>query len=34
MKYKIAIILNCYNEEGNIEKIYKKLTEEIKKIKK
>lgn len=34
MKYKIAIILNCFNEEKNIEKIYEKIIEELKKSKK
>ena len=34
MKYKVAIVLSCYNEEKNIKKIYDNLIKEIKKIKK
>lgn len=34
MKYKVAFILNCYNEEKNIEKIYEKLQKELLKSKK
>ena len=30
MKYKIAVIISCYNEEKNIFKIYKKIIESIK----
>ena len=34
MKYKVAIVLSCYNEEKNIKKIYDSLIKETKKIKK
>lgn len=34
MKYKIAIIISCYNEEKNVEKIYDRIIEELYKSKK
>ena len=30
MKYKIGVIISCYNEEKNIPKIYEKLIDSIK----
>ena len=34
MKYNVAVIISCFNEEENVEKIYKKLVNELKKSKK
>lgn len=34
MKYDVAVIISCFNEEENVEKIYKKLVDELKKSKK
>ena len=34
MKYKIGVIISCYNEEKNIPKIYEKLIDSIKTSKK